>query len=891
MKKIFKYAMISLGLAAACSCAQEEILFDHEQPAFETRDELVLIEAIMPTSTASDDAIYICGDFNNGSAAVDNINYQLEKSETVNGKWAIYLDPAEFVSGTSLEDGFWFYSKRDRREVTMKGEEALHKINAQPGSRYTIYVDRWESYYDAPAIPIPSHTDSYRIWYVNDNEWDPVNLYMYGDVNDLGAGWPGIETGGTATLGENLWAYIDVPKKDAQGCTEHLIFNGNGGKVQIPGEIEPVITFGDKADYFFAISSDESGALTCWEVTDIENPGIELFVPSVPVVSLYVLNFTEWEKVYAYAVNNDEVPAEEAFGKWPGAEPVETVTKDGLEYLRFEFEEQYAGHFANFIFNNGGSVEEGTMQSVGGPGVTLEADMTVAVSAGCYAVVEEDEEVPYPMTLYVIDETGWDELRLYAWGDAEMFGGWPGAAPSGTVTWNGKTYTTFEFLSACEGFEENLIFNNNNGTQLGDLNVRMADGLFVKITLEGAQLVDKEEVPAYIYIENKSGWDEIAVYSWGDAEVFGGWPGATPVGDVEINGFTFTAFEFGDSNVGKNVNLIFNNNNHDLQLGDFNITLAKENFLTVTADGVIPIEKNPRSVKWVDFLVKNDTEWPEIAVYAWGDAEMFGGWPGATPVETVTYDGDEYLRFRFSDEFIGLNEHFIFNNNGKGDQLGDFDLTVSEGMVIGVTAGGASFIPDPRSTYSIYVKDNSGWGELAVYGWQTDEPEIFGSWAGAVPSGTVSLCGETYKRYKIGDSFNGKSYNLIFNNNGGGLQYDVALVEINSDLFFVAGPTSAEKIEDPGCCLFFEDKTGWAGTWCYAWGDAEVFGAWPGYAMTETMNVGGVDYKFARIPAGNKGKLIHPILNDYNTNQYNVEDVVISEDVFFTANADAAVRK
>ena len=890
MKKIFKYALIPLGIAAAFSCSKEEIVFDHERPAFDTRDGLVLIEAIMPTSTAPDDAIYICGDFNNGNAAIGDINYLLEKSETVNGKWAIYLDPSRFSAGTSLENGFWFYSQRDRREVTMKGEDALHKIQAQTGSRYTIYVDRWASYYDAPAIPIPSHTDTYRIWYVNDNPWDPVNVYMYGDVNDLVAGWPGVETGGTATLGEHLWAYFDIPKKDAQGLTEHLIFNGNGGKVQIPGEIEPVVTFGNKSDLFFAISSTD-GNLTCWEVEDIENPGVELYIPSVPVVSLYVQNLAGWENVYAYSVNNDEVPAEEAFGRWPGAEPLETVEKDGNEYLRFEFEEQYAGHFANFIFNNGGSPEDGSLVSAGGPGLTLEADMKIVLGNGCYAIAEDDDSEPYLMSIYVIDETGWNDLRLYAWGDAEMFGGWPGAAAAEKVTWNDKTYTRFEFISTYEGFEENLIFNDNAGTQLGDLNVRMADEIFIRITPEGASIAEKEEIPAYVYIENKTGWDEIALYAWGDADVFGGWPGATPVGDVEINGLTFTAFAFGDSYVGSNVNLIFNNNNNGTQLGDFNITLEKENFLTVTGDGVTAIEKNPRTIKWVNFLVKDETGWDGIAVYAWGDAEMFGGWPGATPFGEVAYDGVTYKQFRFSDEYLGLQEHFIFNNEGNGTQLGDFDVTVSEGMVFGVTAEGASMIPDPRSTYSIYVKDDTGWDELAIYGWQMDEPEIFGSWAGAVPSGTVSLCGETYKRYKIGDSFNGKSYNIIFNNNGAGVQYDVKLIDINSDHFFVAGPEGAEEIDDPGCRLYFEDNTGWAALNCYAWGDVEAFGGWPGVAMNETQEVAGVTYKFATIPAGNKGKTIHPILNDGEGTQFNVPDVVIGEDVFFVANPDNAVRK
>lgn len=786
--------MISLGALATLACTQEEIVFDHEKPAFDTRDGLVLIEAIMPKSTAADDEIYICGAFNGGESAIGQVDYKLEKSELVNGKWALYLDPAQYAPETSLEDGFWFYSKRDRREVTMKGEEAIHKIAGKAGERYTLYVDRWESYFDAPALPIPSHPDSYRLWYISDNPWDPVNVYMYGDVNDLGAGWPGIATGGTATLGDNLWAYIDVPKSDAQGKTEHLIFNGNGGKVQIPGEMEPVITFGDKNDYFFAITSDADGNFICYEVEDIENPGLTLFIPSTPVVSIYVQNFTEWEAVYAYSVNNDEIPAEEAFGAWPGVAPVDTTTILDTEYLRFEFEEQYVGHFANLIFSNGGSTEEGTLKSAGGPGLNLAADMKIALSGSSYAAIEDEK--PYVMSIYVIDETGWDNLNLYAWGDAEVFGGWPGASPAAVMSWNGVTYKKFEFLSTSAGLNENLIFNNGNGTQLADFNVNLEDELFIKITTEGASLSEKAELPAYIYIYNNTGWEDIAVYAYGDVELFGGWPGAKPEGIVDVNGFTFTAFKFGDSNVGKSVNLIFNNNGGGIQVADFPITLEKENFLNVTAEGVSALDFNPRDITWVDFYVKDESGWGDLAVYAWGDAEMFGGWPGARSIGTATFRGVEYKKFHFSDEYLGLEEHFIINN-GVGGDGGQFDVAdvvkVSEGMFFKVTTEGATAIDNPGNS-RLYVEDKTGWGELYCYAW--GDAEVWGGWPGIKAEGTETIDGVEYKYFSIPSEHNGISIHPIVNNGvgGDGGQFDIPdTIVVGNDCFYVATTEGVSK--------------------------------------------------------------------------------------------------
>lgn len=661
--------MISLGALATLACTQEEIVFDHEQPAFDTRDGLVLIEAIMPKSTAADDEIYICGAFNGGESAIGQVDYKLEKSELVNGKWALYLDPAQYAPETSLEDGFWFYSKRDRREITMKGEEAIHKIAGKAGERYTLYVDRWESYYDAPAPPIPSHPDSYRIWYINDNPWDPVNVYMYGDVNDLGAGWPGIETTGTATLGDNLWAYIDVPKSESQGKNEHLIFNGNEGKVQIPGEMEPVVTFGDKNDYFFAITSDADGNFICYEVEDIENPGLTLFIPSTPVVSIYVQNFTEWEAVYAYSVNNDEIPAEEAFGAWPGVTPADTTKIGGTEYLRFEFEEQYVGHFANLIFNNGGSTEEGTLKSAGGPGLSLAKDMKIALSGSSYAAIEDEK--PYVMGIYVIDETGWDNLNLYAWGDAKVWGGWPGASPATVIEWNKVTYKKFEFLSTSAGLNENLIFNNGDGIQLADFNITLEDELFIKITADGASLSDKAELPAYIYIYNNTGWEDIAVYAYGDAELFDGWPGAKAVGTATFRGVEYKKFHFSDEYLGLVENFIFNNNGNDIQLDVKDaVTLSEGLFFSVTSESAVAID-NPGNSR---LYVEDKTGWGELYCYAWGDAEVWGGWPGIKAEGTETINGVEYKYFSIPSEYNGISIHPIVNDGVGGESGGQFDI-------------------------------------------------------------------------------------------------------------------------------------------------------------------------------------------------------------------------
>ena len=72
--------------------------------------------------------------------------------------------------------------------------------------------------------------------------------------------------------------------------------------------------------------------------------------------------------------------------------------------------------------------------------------------------------------IFVNDLTGWDALGLYAWGDSELFGAWPGEASVGDSIVDGNSYKVF--LLDTDGGNYHLIFNNwNNGLQLPDYDI------------------------------------------------------------------------------------------------------------------------------------------------------------------------------------------------------------------------------------------------------------------------------------------------------------------------------------------------------------------------------------------------------------------------------------
>ncbi len=100
------------------------------------------------------------------------------------------------------------------------------------------------------------------------------------------------------------------------------------------------------------------------------------------------------------------------------------------------------------------------------------AQAAMAIGIDDFSVSGELPTIPESKHyIYVDDQTGWDALGLYAWGDSELFGAWPGEASVGEVSFDRAT-TYKVFLLDTEGGNYHLIFNNwNNGKQLPDYDI------------------------------------------------------------------------------------------------------------------------------------------------------------------------------------------------------------------------------------------------------------------------------------------------------------------------------------------------------------------------------------------------------------------------------------
>ena len=83
--------------------------------------------------------------------------------------------------------------------------------------------------------------------------------------------------------------------------------------------------------------------------------------------------------------------------------------------------------------------------------------------------------------IYAIDETGYEALGLYAWGDGELFGAWPGESWVDEKTIDGNVYKVF--LLDAESGSYSLIFNNwNNGKQVPDFGITADRDYYLRVT-------------------------------------------------------------------------------------------------------------------------------------------------------------------------------------------------------------------------------------------------------------------------------------------------------------------------------------------------------------------------------------------------------------------------
>ena len=520
------------GLMTGCK-SNDDIVFDHERQQFETRADRILLEFIAPFGTTPNEEIYILGAFNGEEEAIGKEEYKLMAAPTSTAKWGIYLDPSTFVSGKSLADGFYFYSVSQGKELDLNGELAHHTDNPGVGTFTNIWGQHWESYYwEGGESPEPEH-DGFCVYVDDQTGWDALTLYMWGDVNDLNGGWPGMEVTGTWKHDGVTWKYFDFGEENA-GLNENLIFNNAGGGSQLK-------------DFNFTIDRNIYLRITA--------DGVEEISPEPAVkhdgYAVFVYDETGWEALNLYMWGDEN----NLNGEWPGMEVTGEQTVNGVTYKYFDMGEGNTGLGENLIFSNAGSsqladfaytIDHDVYLHITTSGVT-EIDPATFQPGDTPGPEPEPEPTVEKVIIAVKNSVGYAEPHLYVYGDGEACGGWPGAAPVKTTD-NG--WCLFE-LPANGNY--NLILNdNNNGHQVDGPAVSTAGSHFFDVNEAWVESANTVTIKNVNYTDPR-------LYAWGSGEIYGGWRGIKPTSNE--NG----TLVFPLPNDGGEYNLILNGEGEGVQ--------------------------------------------------------------------------------------------------------------------------------------------------------------------------------------------------------------------------------------------------------------------------------------------------------------------------------------
>lgn len=300
--------------------------------------------------------------------------------------------------------------------------------------------------------------------------------------------------------------------------------------------------------------------------------------------------------------------------------------------------------------------------------------------------IKTTPEAPAPR-LFVCDEAGYGDLYLYAWADGgNVKDPWPGVAASGTVSFNGKTYSEFDLSKEYYSKPVNYIINNNNGKQMDLMqNYQLTEDTYVTINADGTYTVYEKPTPK-IYVHSDLGWSDYYIYGWaGSGDIKDPWPGLHYGDKVTINGEDWYVFPLDKAYVGVNGNYIINNNSgsqYDILTGE---DIENDVFVRIAADGSYTESAGPVQDGNNTFTIYANIDgsgWDALAFYVWGDAEQCGGWPGAVADGPLNINGKNYYYHTFTK---GDAVNVILNNNGGGNQCPD--ITDQTAGVYTVTAG------------------------------------------------------------------------------------------------------------------------------------------------------------------------------------------------------------
>ena len=329
------------------------------------------------------------------------------------------------------------------------------------------------------------------------------------------------------------------------------------------------------------------------------------------------------------------------------------------------------------------------------------------------------------ITLYFNNTGNWGTPYAHYWGGT---GGteWPGNAMTHV---DGDVYSI-----TLNADNKNIIFNNNDGTQTGDLTI-LGDGYRYRLNggtdgegkLTGNWIYPSGGTTKVVYLKNTYGWKDFYAWAWGEVNgttvnCFDQWPGTpmTVVGETAYYAVTvpveaqYIIFSDGDSN-----------ETGTLTLDDSKPTYENGQWTATDPNRVVPRE----------IFFENEEDWTNVYVYPWAESQGdLVAWPGVK----MEVSSDDF----WSAEIPGNSKYVIFHDGKASNPNGLTPVNVHETNNAYSSSGWGTYVDvDTDEIYQVPVikvdlSEEYGYGtyRVSICGMTQYDDSIDWSYAGSLMS-------------------------------------------------------------------------------------------------------------------------------------------------------------
>ena len=261
---------------------------------------------------------------------------------------------------------------------------------------------------------------------------------------------------------------------------------------------------------------------------------------------------------------------------------------------------------------------------------------------------------------------------IYAWSEGssvkKLAGEWPGTKMTESEEINGEKYWTYAF----DGVETfNVILNNNNGAQTGDITGITGDIYLKYDGGSGSQKIDAPVNTAAKVTFSPNGGDfenTISVTATLSKNAKSGWYKIGNGEQVNLTPGQAATFTIGaDMMEGASQTVTWSATNADDVTKTGTATFnKKEKLIIPTPTGI-----------YAYFLAPSD--WNQVDCWAWNGTENFTGgegkWPGVACTKTgEKKNGLDVWMWKYDGDLTSTPTKIIFNNGGNGQQTADLDF-------------------------------------------------------------------------------------------------------------------------------------------------------------------------------------------------------------------------